>query len=375
MTKMRVFSGIQPTGNLHLGNYLGAIKNFVALQATYECLYCVVDLHAITVLQNPTRLRQNVLSTVAAFLSCGVNPYKSNIFIQSNIPQHTELHWILTTITKLGWLNRMTQFKAKAGMPDPEERFQRLLDYCERILDVRNNGTTQHRMEEILDEMDGGHLESIATGLYMYPVLMAADILLYKATHVPVGDDQKQHLQLARQVARSFNHQVGDLFFPEPQDIVPEIGARIMSLRYPERKMSKSSMESEEEVIFLTDTADQITKKIKRATTDTDMLPSEPLGLEGRLGAKNLVTIYALSKGCSLEEACQELGGQGFGNLKKKLTEVLVETIVPIGNEIGRITNDPSYIKTVLLSGADKANHIAEDTMISVRKMVGVDLE
>jgi len=382
----RVFSGVQPTGTatqsgiLHLGNYLGALKQWVDLQDHHECIYCVVDLHAITVPQNPAVLRNSIRSTVAAYLACGVDPERSSIFQQSRVAGHSQLAWVLTTQARMGWLNRMTQFKAKAGI-SVDEKLEQLLEaglsisntlyQQEGFDDTRTDEQRRAEAIEILDAYENTQSESIGAGLYMYPVLMAADILLYKATHVPVGDDQVQHLQLARQIVRSFNHQFGDIF-PVPQDIISETGARIMSLRYPDRKMSKSTMETEEEVVFLTDTADQIAKKIKRATTDADLLPGEAVGLEGRLGAKNLMTIYAVLRGMTLDEACAQFGGQGFGKLKPAVTDALVDVIVPIGKRMREYIAHPEVVDAHLATGAAQVDTIAQQTMNQVYQAVGM---
>lgn len=382
---MRVFSGVQPSGetnSIHLGNYLGAIKNWVKLQdnPNTECIFCVADLHAITVPQNPITLHQNIRSIAAAYIACGIDPAKSAIFRQSSVPSHSELAWVLTTQTKMGWLNRMTQFKAKSGVSE-HDRIQRIIATGQRLSNAlrepfpstdENGDDDAMRLKNaiaILDEYENTQGDGIGAGLYMYPVLMAADILLYQTTHVPVGDDQLQHLQLARQIARSFNA-IYPGTFVEPEGITNTTGARIMSLRYPERKMSKSNMETPEEIIFLTDTADQIMKKIKRATTDSDMLPSEPTGLVNRAGAKNLLSIYALLRDTSIEDTCSHFGGKGFGHLKKELMDAIIDTIVPIGDRMRNMTDAETM--SHLNAGTAHVSKIALETMNNVYNKIGM---
>ena len=295
--KKLVFSGVQPTGNLHLGNYLGALKNFVSLQNEMECIYCVVDLHAITVFQDPNLLHDNVLETTASFLATGLNPDKSIIFNQSSVSGHAELAWILNCVSRIGWLNRMTQFKDKAGSDK----------------------------------------EKASVGLYIYPNLMAADILLYKATHVPVGADQKQHLELSRDIAQKFNKDFncGD-FFPLPEPLIPKNISRIMSLRDGTKKMSKSE-ESDYSRINLKDSADEINLKIKKAKSDSDSIPGEIKSLENKPEALNLLTIYSELTKSSLKEIITEMAGKEYSLLKKKLAEVLISEITPVGKGNSKI--------------------------------------
>ena len=295
--KKLVFSGVQPTGNLHLGNYLGAIKNFVSLQKEMECIYCVVDLHAITVFQEPKKLHDNVLETTASFLATGLDPNKSIIFNQSSVSGHTELAWILNCVSRIGWLSRMTQFKDKAG-PDREKA---------------------------------------SVGLYIYPNLMAADILLYKATHVPVGADQKQHLELSRDIAQKFNKDFKcENFFPLPEPLISKNISRVMSLRDGIKKMSKSE-ESDYSRINLKDSADQINKKIKKAKSDSDVIPDDIKSLKNKPEALNLLTIYSELTKNSLEKIISEMSGKEYSYLKTKLTEVLINEITPVGNEIQKL--------------------------------------
>ena len=291
--KQTVFSGVQPTGNLHLGNYLGAIKNFVELQKKMECIYCVVDLHAITVFQDPKELKKNMLETTAAFLACGLDFKKSIIFNQSSLSEHTELAWILNCVSRIGWLNRMTQFKEKAGK----------------------------------------NKENASVGLYVYPNLMAADILLYKATHVPVGDDQKQHLELVRDIAQKFNNDYkSQNFFPIPEPLIQKKLSRVMSLRDGKSKMSKSD-ESEYSRINLQDSEDEIIKKIKKAKTDSKPIPSNIEDLKKRPEALNLINIYSYILDKTLENTLASMAGKDFSILKKELSDVLIATICPIGKK------------------------------------------
>ena len=333
MTKKKlVFSGVQPTGNLHLGNYLGALKNFVSLQKELKCIYCVVDLHAITVFQKPSELHDNVLETTASFLATGLNPDKSIIFNQSSVSGHTELAWILNCVSRIGWLNRMTQFKDKAGSDK----------------------------------------EKASVGLYIYPNLMAADILLYKATHVPVGADQKQHLELSRDIAQKFNNDFNCKdFFPMPEPLISKNISRIMSLRDGTKKMSKSE-ESDYSRINLKDTADEINKKIKKAKSDSDSIPDEIKSLENKPEALNLLTIYSELTKKSLEKTILEMAGKEYSFLKTKLTEVLIDEITPVGNEIQKLLNDKSHLKKILKKGSEKANIIAEENLKIIREKVGL---
>ena len=330
--KKLVFSGVQPTGNLHLGNYLGALKNFVSLQKEMECIYCVVDLHAITTFQKPSELFENVLETTASFLATGINPNKSIIFNQSSVSGHAELAWILNCVSRIGWLNRMTQFKDKAGSDK----------------------------------------EKASVGLYIYPNLMAADILLYKATHVPVGADQKQHLELSRDIAQKFNNDFScQDFFPLPEPLIPRKISRIMSLRDGTKKMSKSE-ESDYSRINLKDTADEINKKIKKAKSDSESVPDEIKLLKNKPEALNLLTIYSELTKNSLEKIISEMAGKEYSFLKTKLAEVLINEITPVGKEIEKLLKDKSHLKNILRKGSEKANIIAEENLKIIREKVGL---
>ena len=330
--KKLVFSGVQPTGNLHLGNYLGALKNFVSLQKQVECIYCVVDLHAITIFQDPNQLQNNVLETTASFLATGLNPNKSIIFNQSSVSGHAELAWILNCVSRIGWLNRMTQFKDKAGSDK----------------------------------------EKASVGLYIYPNLMAADILLYKATHVPVGADQKQHLELSRDIAQKFNNDFNCKdFFPLPEPLIPKNISRVMSLRDGTKKMSKSQ-ESDYSRINLKDTADEIIKKIKKAKSDSDTIPGEIKALESKPEALNLLTIYSEITKSSLEKTISEMEGKEYSFLKTKLAEALINEITPVGKEIEKLLKDKSYLKSILQKGTEKANIIAEENLKNIREKIGL---
>ncbi len=328
--KGRIFSGVQPTGNLHLGNYLGAIKNWIALQDDFECIYCVVDLHAITVPQDPAVLRRSIREVAACLMASGINPEKSILFNQSRVPQHAELAWIFNCVARLGWLNRMTQFKEKAGK----------------------------------------NRENATVGLYAYPTLMAADILAYKATHVPVGEDQKQHLELTRDIAAAFNSMFDAEFFPQPEPQIQATAARVMSLRDGSSKMSKSDV-SDATRINLTDSADDIAQKIKRAKTDPEVLPSEMDGLEGRPEAANLVGIFAGLSGRSQADVLSEFGGQGFGVFKPALAELAVMQIAPISAEMNKLLEDDAQIDALLEKGAEQAKAIADPILAEVKKLVG----
>ena len=330
--KKLVFSGVQPTGNLHLGNYLGALKNFVSLQKEMECIYCVVDLHAITVFQKPDELYDNVLETTASFLATGLNPDKSIIFNQSSVSGHSELAWILNCVSRMGWLNRMTQFKDKAGSDK----------------------------------------EKASVGLYIYPNLMAADILLYKATHVPVGADQKQHLELSRDIAQKFNKDFNcDNFFPLPEPLISKNISRVMSLRDATKKMSKSE-ESDYSRINLKDTADEINKKIKKAKSDSDPIPENIKLLENKPEALNLLTIYSEIIQKKLENVVAEMAGKEYSFLKTKLAEVLISEITPVGKEMQKLLKDKSHLKNILKKGSEKANIIAEENLKNIREKVGL---
>ena len=325
-----VFSGVQPTGNLHLGNYLGALKNFVELQKKQECIYCVVDLHAITVFQDPKELRNNILETTAGFLATGLNEKKSIIFNQSSVSGHAELAWILNCVTRVGWLNRMTQFKDKAG----KEK------------------------------------EKASVGLYIYPNLMAADILLYKASHVPVGADQKQHLELCRDVAQKFNNDFKVDIFPLPEPLILKNISRIMSLRDGTKKMSKSD-DSEYSRINLKDSADDIIKKIKKAKSDSSSIPDNLKDLEKKPEAFNLINIYSNLTNNSLEQSLKELKGKEYSYLKDKLSDVLIEVICPIGKRMRELLDDRNYLEKILKEGTDKARNIAEHNLKEIRNAVG----
>ena len=330
--KKLVFSGVQPTGNLHLGNYLGALKKFEVLQKEMKCIYCVVDLHAITVFQKPSELSNNVQETTASFLATGMDPNKSIIFNQSAVSGHSELAWILNCVSRIGWLNRMTQFKDKAG----------------------------------LDK------EKASVGLYIYPNLMAADILLYKATHVPVGADQKQHLELSRDIAQKFNNDFKcENFFPIPEPLISKNISRVMSLRDATKKMSKSE-ESDYSRINLKDSADEINKKIKKAKSDSEPIPDNLISLEKKPEALNLLTIYSDLSQNSLDKTLNEMAGKEYSILKIKLAELLIEEITPIGNEIKKLLDDKPYIKDVLKKGSEKANIIAEENLKNIRDIVGL---
>ena len=327
-----VFSGVQPTGNLHLGNYLGALKNFVSLQKEMECIYCVVDLHAMTVFQKPSELNNNVLETTASFLAMNLDPTKSIIFNQSSVSGHTELAWILNCVSKIGWLNRMTQFKDKAGSDK----------------------------------------EKASVGLYIYPNLMAADILLYKATHVPVGADQKQHLELSRDIAQKFNKDFNcEKFFPLPEPLISKNISRVMSLRDGTKKMSKSE-ESDYSRINLKDTTDEINKKIKKAKSDSEPIPDDLKSLEKKPEALNLLTIYSEVSKNSMETVLNEMAGKEYSFLKTKLAEMLINEITPIGKEIKKLLDDKSHLKAILKEGSEKANIIAEENIKNIRDKVGL---
>ncbi|MGB0342701.1 MAG: tryptophan--tRNA ligase [Parvibaculales bacterium] len=327
----RVLSGVQPTGNLHLGNYLGAIRNFVALQETHQCLYCVVDLHAITVFQDPAELAANTREVAAAFLAAGVDADKHIVFNQSRVRQHSELAWVLNCVSRMGWLNRMTQFKEKAG----KDR------------------------------------EKASVGLYVYPNLMAADILLYKATHVPVGEDQKQHLELARDIAQKFNNDFGAPdFFPQPEPLIQGPARRVMSLRDGSKKMSKSDPSDLSRITML-DSADEIARKIRKAKTDPEPLPDNVDGLDGRPEAANLLGIYAALADAEQEAVIDQFAGAQFSQLKEELAALAIEKIGPIGDEMRRLTNDPGAVEQALDKGAARAAEIAESVMGDVRRLVG----
>ncbi len=329
----KIFSGVQPTGNLHLGNYLGAIKNFVKLDNENEnkCIFCVVDLHAITVNQDPKELRNNIRETVATFIASGIDPEKSIIFNQSKVSAHSEAAWILSCTARMGWLNRMTQFKEKAGKDK----------------------------------------EKASIGLYSYPVLMAADILLYDSTHVPVGDDQKQHLELCRDIAQKFNNDFKvDDFFKVPEPLIQKEFSRIMSLKDGLKKMSKSEL-SDLSRINLTDDKDQIINKIKKAKTDPLPMPIETNELEKRPEAKNLLGIYSSLTDTALESSIKKFSGKNFSEFKENLSQVLVDKITPISKEIKKLLNEKKYIDSLLLKGSEKATEIASEKVKKIHEIVG----
>jgi len=328
----RVLSGVQPTGDLHLGNYLGALVKFARLQQEIDTFIFVADLHAITEWQDPAKLKQQVREIAAAYLTTGLDPKVATIFAQSAVPEHAELAWVFNCVARLGWLDRMTQFKDKAGK----------------------------------------HKERASVGLYTYPVLQAADILVYKATHVPVGEDQKQHLELTRDIAQKFNHDFdAPAFFPLPEPLIQGPGARVMSLRDGSAKMSKSDP-SDYSRINLTDDADAIAQKIRKARTDPDPLPETLEGLEGRPEAKNLVGVYAALAGKTSQQVLAEFAGQGFGAFKPRLVELAVEKLAPIGAEMRRLLADPAEIDRVLAAGAERARQVAAPTVAEVKARVGL---
>ncbi|WP_309082572.1 tryptophan--tRNA ligase [Chelativorans sp.] len=345
-----IFSGVQPTGNLHLGNYLGALQRFVALQDSYDCIYCVVDMHSLTATLVHDDLMEQTRAIAAAYLACGLDPKKNIIFNQSRVPQHAELAWIFNCVARIGWMNRMTQFKDKAG----KDR------------------------------------ENASLGLLAYPSLMAADILVYRATHVPVGEDQKQHLELTRDIAQKFNNDFSDRiaalglgvemmvgeekvngFFPLTEPLIEGPAPRVMSLRDGSKKMSKSDP-SDLSRINLLDDADTIARKIKKAKTDPEPLPGDVEGLEGRPEADNLVTIYAALAGTTREQVIADFGGRQFSDFKPALADLAVEKLAPIGEEMRRIAGDPAYIDGVLRDGGERAGAMAEQTMKQVHQIVGL---
>ena len=331
--KKKIFSGVQPTGNLHLGNYLGAIKNFVELSnhRQNDCIFCVVDLHAITVKQDPKLLRDNIRETVATFVASGIDPEKSTIFNQSKVSAHSEVAWILSCTARTGWLSRMTQFKEKAGKDK----------------------------------------ERASVGLYSYPVLMAADILLYDSTHVPVGDDQKQHLELCRDIAQKFNNDFqAENFFKVPEPLIQKEFSRIMSLKDGTKKMSKSEI-SDLSRINLMDNADNIINKIKKAKTDTLPLPSNINELHQRPEAKNLLGIYASLTNNSFENSLNKFSGKNFSELKENLSQVIVDKIIPISNEIKKLLKEKNFLDEILKKGYQKADSIASEKLKKIQEIVG----
>ena len=329
----KIFSGVQPTGNLHLGNYLGAIKNFVELSndKKNECIFCVVDLHAITVSQDPKELRDNIRETVATFIASGIDPERSIIFSQSKVSAHSEAAWILSCIARMGWLNRMTQFKEKAGKDK----------------------------------------EKASIGLYSYPVLMAADILLYDTSHVPVGDDQKQHLELSRDIAQKFNNDFNvDNFFKVPEPLIQKEFSRIMSLKDGLKKMSKSEI-SDQSRINLTDDKDQIINKIKKAKTDALPMPSSSKELLKRPEVKNLIGIYSSLTDLNFDKVIKEFSGKNFSDFKESLSQILIDKIIPISVEIKKLLQDRNYLDEILLDGSKKANKIASQKIKKIHEIIG----
>ena len=326
----RIFSGVQPTGNLHLGNYLGAVRNWVRLQEDYDCLFCVVDMHAITVWQDPADLRNSTREVAAAMMASGIDVKKNIIFNQSQVPGHAELAWIFNCVARLGWLNRMTQFKDKAG---------------------KNS-------------------ERASVGLYAYPNLMAADILLYKGTHVPVGEDQKQHLELARDIAQKFNNDFKCDLFPVPEPLILGEATRVMSLKDGTKKMSKSDP-SELSRISMTDDADTIAKKIRKAKTDPLPLPETKADLEGRPEAKNLMGIYAALSDTTVEDVITKFNGEQFSTFKQHLADLAVAKLTPIQDEMRRLMDDPATVDAVLRDGAERARAIAAPNIEEIKEMVG----
>lgn len=328
----RILSGIRPTGHIHLGNYLGAIRQWVQMaENTHEMFFCIVDQHALTTVDDAQNLSQNCETIAAAYIACGINPDKAHIFLQSHVPAHTELAWYLNCMTPLGWLNRMTQFKDKAGK-----------------------------------NKDQANL-----GLYAYPVLMAADILLYNATHVPVGEDQKQHVELARDLAGAFNHNVGQSVFILPEPVIQKETARIMSLRDGQKKMSKSDI-SDYSRIHLLDDADTIALKIKKAKTDSDPITADVLNLETRYEAKNLLTLYSILNNQTFESVCQKFEGQLFSSVKNELSDALIAHVCPIGDEMNRLLQDRAYLRNILQKGARGASNVAAHTLTQVREVLNL---
>ena len=332
MTKFqeRVFSGVQPTGTLHLGNYLGAIKNFVELQNKYNCVYCVVDQHAITVDQDPKKLRSNILEVLASFIAAGVDYKKQIIFQQSSVPAHSQLAWVFNCVSRIGWLNRMTQFKDKAGK----------------------------------------NKENVSVGLMVYPNLMAADILAYLATHVPVGDDQKQHLELSRDIAQKFNNDFGVEFFPQPEPLIYGSATRVMSLRDGNKKMSKSDP-SDFSRILLTDDDDTISAKIKKAKSDSELIPSSKGDLQNKPECLNLINILSATTNQSVDQVFGNYSGKEYSSLKKDLADSLIQVISPIRSEINNLLNNRDELNVILADGTEKAAAIANPIIEEVYKIVG----
>lgn len=328
---MRIFSGIQPSGDLHLGNYLGAIQHWPGLQAKADCIYCIVDLHAITVWQDPKQLRQSGIELTAGLIAAGIDAQQSTLFRQSDNPDHTTLAWLFNCVARVGWMNRMTQFKDKAGK----------------------------------------NREKVSLGLYSYPSLMAADILAHRATHVPVGEDQKQHLELTRDIALKFNHDYAEEFFPIIEPLIQGEAARVMSLRDGTKKMSKSDP-SDASRLNLLDSEEALVEKIRKARTDSDVLPSEVAGLEGRAEAENLLRIYAAFVDQELEEVVREFGGQNFSRLKARLVEVTLEKLAPISAEMRRLIAAPDHVEAILSAGAERARMSSAGVIARVREIMGV---
>ena len=326
----RILSGVQPSGDLHLGNYLGAIKNFVSLQKEYECFFCVVDLHAITVWQDPTQLANKTREVAAAFIACGIDPNQNILFSQSQVPQHTQLAWIFSCVARVGWLNRMTQFKDKAGKDK----------------------------------------ENASVGLFSYPTLMAADILIYLASHVPVGEDQKQHLELTRDIAQKFNNDFKTNIFPMPEPLIFGETTRVMSLRDGTKKMSKSDA-SDYSRIMLRDSTDKIVKKIKKAKTDIHPLPGSLKETHNRPEALNLLSIFASLNNKSTEEIIFYYAGKEFSLFKKDLTDVIVEKMDPINKEMNKLMSDKAYLDLIMKNGKEKAIQVADSVLNKVYTAVG----
>ena len=330
MFKKRILSGVQPSGNLHLGNYLGAIKNFVALQEEYECLYCIVDLHAITVWQEPQKLKEQTREVAAAFIASGLNPDKNIIFNQSQVHEHTQLAWIFNCVARMGWLNRMTQFKDKAGKDK----------------------------------------ENVSVGLFGYPTLMAADILIYKATHVPVGEDQKQHLELCRDIARKFNHDYSDDVFPLIEPLIFKKSARVMSLRDASKKMSKSDV-SDYSRVMLSDSEEEISLKIKKAKTDAEVFPDNKASAEKRKEVFNLMHIYASINEMEIDDVIKDFANTELSNFKKKLADSLISVLVPINKEMKKLISDEKYLDSILEKGAERASSLARPVIKEVYEKIG----
>ena len=325
------FSGIQPTGSLHLGNYLGALKQWVKLQREKDCIFSIVDLHAITIPQDPVELREDIFRVFALYMAAGIDVNRNIVFVQSQIKEHVELSWCLSCITPMGWMNRMTQFKDK----------------------VQKNA------------------DNATLGLYSYPILMAADILLYRSTHVPVGNDQKQHVELTRDVAQLFNNRFKTDLFPIPEPVIPEVGARVMSLRDGTKKMSKSN-DSDMSRINITDDDDLIRKKIQKAKTDSDPIPSHITELQNRTEPLNLVSIFAAIIGCDEQEILNRYSGQNFSNFKKDLADAIINEIAPIRNKYEEIMSDKISLVKLINQSNEKARNIAEFTMQMVKQCMGL---